>query len=415
MIRRLFIVLHRWTGLLMALFLIVVGLTGSLLAFNTELERVFAPQLFAMPRPGVPRLDFATLAACAQPLVPKGRVQSVTLTEPDQARVDFIARTDPGTSRTYNLGFDDFFVDPWTGKELGRRIHGDLSQGRINVMPFVYDLHWRLAAGDLGQWILGIVALIWSLDCFVGFYLTLPRGPGGFWRRWKYAWRVKGSAGAFRVNFDLHRAGGLWTWAMLFIFGWSSVMMNIRPVYERVMSAVFANHSPRDTFMISAKPNDSPRLDWEAAQVVGERLVSEQSHLRGFKVNEPLGLAYYPETGAYFYDARSNRDVFERSPKGGTTSVMFDGDTGELRFLWQPTGERLGNTIESWLYALHMTRVFGRPYQIFVCFLGLAVALLSVTGVYIWWKKRKARVLAAGRAKSASPANRFGTGLNREF
>ena len=35
MIRRYFIWQHRWTGLLMASFLFVVGLTGSLLAFNS--------------------------------------------------------------------------------------------------------------------------------------------------------------------------------------------------------------------------------------------------------------------------------------------------------------------------------------------------------------------------------------------
>ena len=40
--------LHRWVGLLIAAFLVLVGLTGSLLAFNTELERAFAPRLFAV-------------------------------------------------------------------------------------------------------------------------------------------------------------------------------------------------------------------------------------------------------------------------------------------------------------------------------------------------------------------------------
>ena len=53
---------HRWTGLLMSAILFVAALTGSLLAFNNELERLISPQLFAVPKPGVPPLDFATLA-----------------------------------------------------------------------------------------------------------------------------------------------------------------------------------------------------------------------------------------------------------------------------------------------------------------------------------------------------------------
>jgi uncharacterized iron-regulated membrane protein len=94
---------------------------------------------------------------------------------------------------------------------------------------------------------------------------------------------------------------------------------------------------------------------------------------------------------------RGSRDIFERAPKGGSTEVMFDGETGVLVKLFLPTGERAGDTVESWLYALHMTRVFGRAYQIFVCGLGFAITMLSITGVYIWWKKRQARKFSAGR------------------
>lgn len=39
--------------------------------------------------------------------------------------------------------------------------------------------------------------------------------------------------------------------------------------------------------------------------------------------------------------------------------------------------------------------VFGLPYRIFVCILGLVITTLSVTGVYIWWRKRIARAKQA--------------------
>ena len=145
--------LHRWVGLAMAGFLVVVGLTGSLLAFDHELERVFAPQLFAAPHIGAAPLDLATLAERAELQVPHGKVIAVTFIQPDQVLVAFDARKDPATGQPYRLGFDEYYVDPWTGQELGHRIRAALSEGPINVMPFVYELHWRLVAGDLGQWI----------------------------------------------------------------------------------------------------------------------------------------------------------------------------------------------------------------------------------------------------------------------
>ncbi len=51
MTRALFVWLHRWTRLLMAAFLIIVGLTGSLLAFWGELNHWLTPELFPGPRP----------------------------------------------------------------------------------------------------------------------------------------------------------------------------------------------------------------------------------------------------------------------------------------------------------------------------------------------------------------------------
>ena len=389
--RKRWVWVHRWLGLLMAAFLVVVGLTGSLLAFNTELERVFAPQLFAQPRT-ITTLDLATLAERAQQLVPEARVQAVTLTEPDQVSVWFEPPKDPLTGREAPLGFTEFFVDPWTGLELGRRNRGELSSGVVNLMPFIYEIHWTLLMSSVGQWTLGLVALLWSIDCFVAFYLTLPAGTSGFWRRWKPAWMVKRGASTFRLNFDLHRAGGLWVWALLFVFAWSSVMMNIRPVYEPVMRTLFDYRSPLQSLdRPLPEPRLHPRLNWHEAQVTGRQLMAEQAGLHGFRVGMPLSLMYFPEAGSYLYEVRGSDDLFERAPKGGGTSVVFDGDTGELRELSRPTGERLGNTIESWLYALHMARIFGRIYQVLVCFTGLVVAMLSVTGVYIWLRKRGAR------------------------
>jgi len=396
-IRPFFVLLHRWVGLAMTGFLVVVALTGSLLAFNTELERVFAPQLFATPRPDVAPLDLATLAERAQAIVPQGRVASVLYAEPDQALVTFAPLMDPTTGQARKLGFDQLFVDPWTGAELGRRRRGDISEGLINVMPFIYKLHWTLTFDAVGSTILGVVAVAWTIDCFVGFYLTLPVSLGGFFRRWMTAWRVKWRGGAYRVNLDLHRAGGLWLWPVLFVFAWSSVMFNMRPVYEWATKAVF-DYAPRSAWAPPQRRNDTPRLDWRSAQQTGERLIGELSAQGGFTVIQPLGLTYSAPHGVYIYEVRSSRDVFERSPKGGGTYLMFDGDDGALASLRLPTGEHSGNTVESWLYALHMTRVFGRPFQIFVCALGFLVIMLSVTGVYIWWKKRRARKYSAARS-----------------
>jgi uncharacterized iron-regulated membrane protein len=98
---------------------------------------------------------------------------------------------------------------------------------------------------------------------------------------------------------------------------------------------------------------------------------------------------------------RSSRDIQD---KRGRTRVFFDANDGSLKLVLLPTGQFSGNTITSWLIALHDANVFGLPYRIFVSALGLVIAMLSVTGVYIWWKKRKARSLSWQRRNSPSAA-----------
>jgi len=88
--------------------------------------------------------------------------------------------------------------------------------------------------------------------------------------------------------------------------------------------------------------------------------------------------------------------------KYGATSILFDAYTGKLVASSLPTSQRGGNTMTSWLVAFHMADVFGMPYRIFVCVLGLEITLLSATGVTIWWKKRHARRFSKARCDAAA-------------
>ena len=47
MIHRYFVWLHRWTGLLITAFLVVVGLTGTILAFRSKIDHLLNPQFYA--------------------------------------------------------------------------------------------------------------------------------------------------------------------------------------------------------------------------------------------------------------------------------------------------------------------------------------------------------------------------------
>jgi uncharacterized iron-regulated membrane protein len=394
MLRRVFVWLHRWTGLLMAAFLIIEGLTGSLIAFYGDLDRLISPQLFANPpSPNAVRLSLGALAERAEKLVPHGHVQFVSIGAAGRAGATIDPRQDPATGEPYDLGFNQLYLNPWTGEEITRFNSYAFTRGWASVMPFIYKLHEDLALGMPGVWVLLVVALAWTIDCFVGFYLTLPVAIEDFLHRWKPAWLVKRRAGFFRLNFDLHRASGLWLWPLLFIFAWSSVMLTSLPAFpisDWVMYGLFG-FAPQgeESMPMPPHPNETPRLDWRAAEAIGARLMAEQALSHGFVVEQPLALGYEPSLGQYLYSVLSNRDLMKDRPM---TSVLFDGDTGAFQSLALTKWEHSGDTVSNWLIALHLADLHGSlAYRIFVFVLGLAITGLSVTGVYIWWKKRRAR------------------------
>lgn len=393
--RAAFVVVHRWVGLAMGGFLFVVGLTGSLLAFWVELNHWLTPDMYPGDRPGI-TLDPATLARRAETLVPQARTNTVYLGYPGSVMIGMEAR-----EGALPLDFEFIHLDPIDGYERGRATWSGLPKTKNDIMPFVYSLHMYLALSGIGGWVLGIVALVWTVDCFVGFYLTLPlparSARQGFLARWKPAWLIKWRGSAYRVNFDLHRAFGLWLWIVLLIFAWSSVYMDLNTVYTRVTQLVLDYDQPvwaRHDAAAPPQPHREP-LSWEEAQATGERLMAREAITHGFTIERVLALYNLREKGAWEYRVRSSRDIGD---KGGSTSIHFDAYDGALRRVDLPTGKQAGATLTTWLVELHTANLFGLPYKIFVGVLGIVITMLSVTGVYIWWKKRGARLAHLRRA-----------------
>lgn len=421
-LRPVWVKVHRYTGLAMTVFLVVVGLTGSLLAFYAELEHAINPG-FQVTVSAKEKLDIPALAAQAERLASEAKVDSVGLDEDSgSAQVSVSPRTNPATNKPYKLAYDQLILNAYTGEELGRRTWGDISQGIVNLMPFVYKLHYALALDEVGTWVLGITALVWTLDCFVGFYLTLPvkrktvpspipqyEKTREFWQRWSPAWKIKWSASTYRINFDLHRAGGLWLWLALLVFAWSSVYMNLGDtVYKTVMKMVSEFHEPWADFDDLTKPLDNPKISFQEAYHIANEAMQREALRQGFKLQAPVAMWFNPAKGFYVYAAHSNRDVQDRH---GSTRMVIDANTGAQKLLLLPTGQYSGTTITSWLLALHTANVFGLPYRIFVCLLGLAIVMLSVTGVVIWLRKRRSmayRYKVAAKTATQTTANLCG-------
>lgn len=411
--RQFWVILHRWAGLSLTLFLAVAGFTGIFLAWIDELEVATAPELHLVqpPSPDARPLDVLSIREQVLSRYPEASIDFVPLhVEEGRSLRLHLHWLDPvtGLEREDGPGWDDLFIDPYTGEELGRREWGDITQGLKNLMPFVYRLHYSLALGDTAMLVFGIAALIWTIDCFVGFYLTLPvrqrkpspqpgNGPSpSWWQRWKRSWKVRWKASRYKLNFDLHRAGGLWLWPVLLVFAWSSVSFNLPQVYVPVMKQFGANDL-RETYVANLlpAPRHDPAMSFREALRHGQSLAAREAAKAGIALRSDgeTWLWHVPEAGAYVYGFTTTADI---SKHGGGTNVAFDSNTGALEAVQIPTGHNAADTFTTWITALHTAHVLGLPWRIAVSLIGAMVTMLCITGLVIWMKKRAGRIARRG-------------------
>lgn len=375
--RALLVRLHRYAGLLMAAFLTVAGLTGAVIAFEAELDAWLNPAVMRVA-PGRPALSPSALVAAVERGDPRLQVTRLEPGEEDgrAAMVLVRPRLDPASGKPFEPGFNQMFVDPADGRVTGVRNWGEFGLDRLRLVPFLYRLHFTLALPNpWGRWLMGGIALLWLLDCVNGLCLTLPRRGAPFWAGWKPAWVVRWGARGWKLHFDLHRAVSLWLWGLLLILAFTSMALNLR---HEVFNPLVGLFSPLAEARLATRPPlavPTPSFDQVVETARADaRARGEDDALRR--------VSYHPGQGFFLVRLESR-------------SYVLAGQDGAVLGT-QALGEgSAGDVLSQLMFPLHSGQVAGLPGRVLVAVCGLAVCLLSVTGLVIWWTKRRARRRAA--------------------
>ena len=387
--RRIWVRLHRGVGLATAAFLFVAGLTGAVIAWNRPLDAVLNPAFYRANSTG-PALSAFEVARRVEAADPRMEVTYLSLrAEPGATlRLRVAPRADSATGRPYVLGFDELAADPATGVVQARRQWGAFSLSRLNLIPFIYKLHYTLhlplvAGFDAGTWLMGSVAIMWFVDGLIALGLSFPSLKS--WRK-SFAFRI--GRGGYALTFDLHRSGGVWIWGLLVVLACTAVSMNLgdtvmRPLVSRLSSLAPA---PLKRGELS-RDSGTASMPLTRAQIVA--LAVRDASARG--VTAPAGAVYrVPRTHAYavgFFEPGN-----DRGDRGlGNVWFYYNASTGRLVDTVMPGRGSAGDIFMQAQFPLHSGRILGTAGRIFITLLGLAIATLSATGVMIWARKRAAR------------------------
>lgn len=424
--RAFFTLLHRYFGLAIAGFLIVTGLTGAVISWDHELDEWLNPHLLSATGEGTPR-SATELAREVERRYPEVQVTYYEMAhEPGHSYYYWVSpRVNPDTGKLYQPGFNQVYVDPVSGEILGTREWGAVWPITTeNFISFLYKLHFSLHIPEVagidhwGIWLLGIVALTWTLDCFIGFYLTLPRRrrskreSGSFWRRWQPAWKVRWRGGSHKLNFDLHRAFGLWTWGLLFVIAFTGFSLNLyREVFYPLMSSV-SEVTPTPIDSRTPSGHHAPiEADYGFERAIA--LARQAGLERGW--NQPVNSLWHArEYDVYrleFFSAEEGHG----SGGVGHKAVYLDASSGEVLGDWLPWQGTAADLFVQAQFPMHSGRILGLPGRILISVMGLVVAMLSVTGIVIWWRKRRARRITASRSALSSAARPGGSSASGEL
>ena len=205
-LRKALFQVHLWTGLILALYVLVMSLTGAVLIYRRELAKVFSssPHIVAGSGPRLTTDELKQAAARAHPGYEVNRVFESR--NPNQPVELWLERGSKKIQRLFN---------PFTGADLG-----DPLRPGFRLVLWLVDLHDNLLSGRMGHSANGVGGACVTLVCLSGIIIWWPGID-----KWRRSLMVDWKANSRSFNWSLHSALGFWSLAFILMWGISGIYL----------------------------------------------------------------------------------------------------------------------------------------------------------------------------------------------
>jgi uncharacterized iron-regulated membrane protein len=353
-VRNWILKIHLWVGLASAAFLIVMGLSGAIIAFENDYDHWFSPSIWYVT-PQTQRVPQQALADMVRQKFAPAKIDVIFLQD---------SRND--LAQVYFLSNDlEVHVNPYDGAILGTRDHDPRINVVVNVIHQLHIrlVHIRIGSTDVGKILVEIAG--------VEMLLMIPTGIWLWWKKkqfsigWKSSW--------MRINWNLHSVVGIYTVLFLTVATVTGFFISFeKPLYWITKAGPLERvQAPR-----SAQP-DSPSksVDLDAVLRASDKALPNA-------VSVAIGFPRGPK-GVYVVQKRVPQD----QSRSVHSSVYVDQFSGKVLKVEDFNKISAGYRAVRINRSIHTGDFWGLPSRIVLSVSSALLALMAITGVIIWWKK----------------------------
>lgn len=370
--RTLLLLCHRWFGIVAAVWLLAMAVTGAVLVFYDELDQLLNPDLHTTQSRGI-ALPVARWVEAVTAYQPEGFVRAFHLPDTPQATVFVELGARPHATNPEVEGLT-LYLDPYTAEIVGERQHDVLRLDRRHIMNVIYELHLDLLLGPPMLWFLGLVSLLWILDHLISVCISFT-----VLARWARSFRIRFTAGGYKTLFDLHRAGGLWIFPVTLMLAVSGLYFNW---YDSVVHAVDKISPVTPRYIFTLPDVEQPLLAANIDTNIDIATALALAASGGAKVDMA---SFLPEKRVFEVRLFDPRDI----DPYGRRLLVIDATSGKVLSDRHVTEGGAGNVFLAWMYPLHSGKAFGWPGRILVFISGVILIGIVLTGVKIMLHKRR--------------------------